>query len=255
MQGFVLYNGPSAIDGEPVVAIATGLQNGARNAKTGPMAQIYIIRPDLHPLDAVQTGADKAICGDCVHRGTVVTDPKTGKRRNVGRSCYVTLIHGPRMIYDAFKRGLYAPLAPEQARTVLRGRKVRVGAYGDPGAVPVSVWTTVLGRVGELTGYTHQWRRYPGLAAFCMASCDSPAERDEAKALGFRTFRVRSRDEPLQGGEGHCPASVEMGKAVRCDTCLLCGGNRTQAKADITILAHGAGARNFNPSQGALALA
>jgi hypothetical protein len=36
-----------------------------------------------------------------------------------------------------------------------------------------------------------------------------------------------------------------MGKAVQCAACMLCGGNRTKANADITIAVHGAGKNNF----------
>jgi hypothetical protein len=255
MQGFRLYQGPSMIDGKPVVAIATGLVRPSSNSKTGPMVQVFIIPADIHPMQAANTGADHAVCGDCRHRGTVVTDPVTGKRTNVGRSCYVTLIRSPRMVYDAHQRGLYELLTPAQAKLALRRRNVRIGSYGDPGAVPMAVWREALGRASAVTGYTHLWRRFPELAAFCMASCDTPVERDEAKALGFRTFRVRARDEPLVTGEGHCPASAEMNHATTCNSCLLCGGNRRPAKADLSIVAHGAGARNFNPSQARLALA
>jgi hypothetical protein len=245
MQGMILYDGKSEIDGEPIVAIVTGLKKSSNNVKTGGMAQIYILRSDMHPLDAVHTGADRSICGDCVHRGQIETDPVTGKRRNVGRSCYVTLIHGPRMVYDAYLRGYYESVEPMRARWLLRDHRVRIGAYGDPAAVPMGIWTKALSQVRKMTGYTHQWRRFPYLADYCMASVDSPAEREAAQALGFRTFRVRGKGEPLLHGEGQCPASAEMGKATTCSDCMLCGGLGGPGKADITIQAHGAGARNF----------
>lgn len=245
MQGFILYEGPSAIDGKPVVAVATGLGRASNNLKTGPMAQIYILRADVHPMEAINTGDDASICAGCRHRGRIEIDPATGKRSNKGRSCYVTIMHGPRMVYEAFRRGYYEPLTPAQAKTALRGRKVRLGAYGDPGAVPVPILREALARVREMTGYTHLWERFPELRDFCMASVDTPEERDAAKAAGFRTFRVRAQGEPLMDGEGHCPASAEMGKVVRCDTCLLCGGLKTKAKADISILPHGTGAAHF----------
>lgn len=245
MNGFVLYRGPSEVDGEPIVVIATGLLTGGNNSKTGSMVQVYILRADMNPLTAVQIGADVSICAGCTHRGKVVTDPKTGERKNVGRSCYVTLFQGPRVVWDAFSRGIYPEVPLSKARKLLAHRKVRLGAYGDPGAVPFRVWEQALDLVTELSGYTHMWRQYPMLSAFCMASCDSEQDRDEAKALGFRTFRVRGKAEPKLSGEGHCPASKEMGKATQCALCMLCGGKRSDAKADITIIAHGAGASNY----------
>lgn len=243
LQGFTLYKGPSEIDESPIVAIATGLITGADNSKTGPMVQIYFLRSDMNPLVAVHTGEDKSICGDCRHRGTVITDPETGNRKNVGRSCYVTLMHGPRVVYDAFRRGIYPDVPLDQARKLLAGKTVRLGAYGDPASVPFSVLERALDKVTRMSGYTHLWRQFPKLSAFCMASCDTPEEREEAKALGFRVYRVRAAGEPVLKGEGQCPASNEMGKAVQCAQCLLCGGNRTKAKADITIRVHGTGAK------------
>jgi hypothetical protein len=245
MNGFVLYRGPSVIDEQPIIVIATGLMTGGNNSKTGHMIQVYIMRADQSPLKAVQTGDDVSICGGCGHRGKIVTDLKTGERKNVGRSCYVTLFQGPRVVWDAFSRGIYPDVPLAKARKLLAHRRVRLGAYGDPGAVPFHVWEQSLDLVTELSGYTHLWRQYPTLSAFCMASCDSEQDREEAKALGFRTFRVRCKDEPKLSGEGHCPASKEMGKATQCAQCLLCGGARTKAKSDITIIAHGVGAKNF----------
>jgi hypothetical protein len=245
MNGFVLYRGPSMIDGKPIVVIATGLEDGGSNSKTGPMVQIYIMLADQNPLQAVQRGDDVSICGTCIHMGKIVTDPKTGVRKNVGRSCYVTLMHGPRVVYDAFQRGVYPDVSISKARKLLARKRVRLGAYGDPGAVPTTVWRNSLALVDEMTGYSHLWREYPELAEFCMASCDSEVDRMLAKALGFRTYRVRPKGEPKLNGEGHCPAGAEMGKAVQCAYCLLCGGHRSGGKADITIEAHGAGAKNF----------
>ena len=57
VSGYVIYDGPSMIDGERIVAIVTGL-TGSRNTKTGKMVQTYIIRPDMSPLEAVRKGKD-----------------------------------------------------------------------------------------------------------------------------------------------------------------------------------------------------
>jgi hypothetical protein len=245
MNGFVVYRGPSMIDGKPIVVIATGVENGGRNSKTGSMAQIYIIRPDQSPMQAAQKGDDFSICGGCKHRGRIITDPKTGLRKNVERTCYVTLLHGPRVVWDAFNRGVYPDVTPAQAAKLLAGKKVRVGAYGDPGAAPVSLWKTILAKVFKLNSYTHLWQQFPELAEFCMASCDNEVEQLMAKALGFRTYRVRAKGSPRLDGEGNCPASAELGKKVQCADCMLCGGNRTKAQANITIEVHGAGAKHF----------
>ncbi|MGJ4945155.1 hypothetical protein ACQR1W_31660 [Bradyrhizobium sp. HKCCYLS1011] len=245
MNGCIVWKGPSEIDGQPIMLLATGLEDGGSNSKTGAMAQLYILRQDIGPLQASQIGADKSICGSCVHMGKVVTDPKTGLRKNVGRSCYVMLWRGPHVVFDAYQRGVYPEVTLAKARKLLAGKRVRAGAYGDPGAIPMAVWETILAKVKDVTGFTHMWREKPELAAFCMASCDTEIDRVLAKALGFRTYRVRPEGAPKLAGEGHCPASKEMGKATQCAQCLLCGGHKSKAKADITIQVHGPGRNNF----------
>ena len=50
----------------------------SRNPKTGPMVQLWILRADVHPMEAISTGTDSSICGGCKHRGA------NGRER----SCY-----------------------------------------------------------------------------------------------------------------------------------------------------------------------
>jgi hypothetical protein len=240
-NGFTIYRGPSMLDGAPIVAIATGLDKASSNSKTGAMVQIWIMREDISPRDAVNSGADASVCGDCVHRGTVVD----GQNRN--RSCYVTIIHAPRNVWSSYHRGIY-PAAVDLAST-FEGRAVRLGAYGDPAAVPLWVWEQVTSRASYFTGYTHQWRRFPELATWCMASCDSETDYAHAKLLGFRAFRVRRQLDAKLPGEVTCPASAEAGKRTNCNACRACGGLSAKAKADIVIVAHGTPAANFERAQ------
>src|SRR5678815_3837756 len=83
----IVWQGASRLTGDPIVAIVTGL--GARkskNGKTGPMAQVFILRADMAPTDAVKLAKDDAICGGCKHRGFVTI--AWGLVRMMGRSCY-----------------------------------------------------------------------------------------------------------------------------------------------------------------------
>ncbi len=228
--GFIFYRGPSMIDGKPIVGILTGLNTLSRNSKTGGMLQTWILRADMNPLDAVACGADVSICGDCPHRGVVVD----GVNRE--RSCYVNVFQAPMNIYKAFQRGNYKH---ERGARAPAGSTVRLGAYGDPAAIPFDVWAELLCQTAHCTGYTHQWRRFAEFQAFCMASADNAAEALEAQAKGWRTFRVRTRDELMQAREVVCPASAEAGKRTTCAACLACGGHSSKAKADIVIEAHG----------------
>lgn len=234
-NGFVFYRGPSMLDGAPIVAIVTGLGKASRNTKTGAgLLQTWILRADMSPVDATHSGADVSICGHCPHRGTVTNG------RNVGRSCYVTVFQAPLVVFKAFARGVYADATPEQARDMVAGHMVRLGSYGDPAAVPFYVWQALLERANGHAGYSHQWRAFPELATYCMASCDSASEQAQAKLLGWRTFRVRNPQEALAAREIVCPASKEAGHRTSCDTCKACGGHTAKARVDIAIMAHGA---------------
>jgi hypothetical protein len=240
VNGIVLYHGPSVLDGKPIVVIATGLANGSRNEKTGgDLIQTWIMRADVGPIEAVKTGGDASICGDCPHRGTIVDGKVTG------RSCYVLVHNAPRSVWASWQRGIYPTVSPDVAAVMMAGRGVRLGAYGDPAAVPFNVWQSILEHAAFHTGYTHQWRKAPELSVYCMASADSVEDRLHAKALGFRTFRVAHRGERPQAREIVCPASKEAGYKTTCDKCRACGGLSAKAKADVMIAAHGYGAISF----------
>ena len=233
----IIYRGPSMLDGKPIVVVATGLGKASRNAKTGGIVQTWILRDDVSPVDAVQTGDDVSICGDCPHRGEIV------EGRNVGRSCYVTVFQAPLVVWKAAHRGLYPEAGLGDLAQLGEGQTIRLGAYGDPAAVPFAVWAQLLSRSAGHTGYTHQWRTHPALRAYCMASCDTGADYLEAKAAGWRTFRVRAAGEGLNTREIACPASKEMGVKTSCALCKACGGATAKAKVDIAIIAHGAASK------------
>lgn len=255
--GVIIYRGPSELDGSPIVAIATGIDSrSSRNVKTGAMIQTWILREDIAPTVAVRTGGDASICGDCPHRGT-----SDGARHGIGRTCYVIMHQGPLSVWRAFKRGNYPgavvsvddagrpfivnPNERNGSAPVAARRMVRIGSYGDPAAVPVDVWDRLTVGATGWAGYTHAWRRMPVrpfLARYCMASADTIEDRDEAKRLGWRTFRVsmpQFGDPAMVRGESVCPASKEAGFKLTCETCRACNGNATGRFGDITIQAHG----------------
>ena len=172
-KGLVLYKGPSVLNGEPIVVIATELQTARRharhgvNAKTGAMVQVYILAGGRDPVRAHRSGADAAVCGDCIHRQG---------------SCYVRLDQGALVVWRAYQRGRYRHASLQVARAALAGLPVRLGTYGDPAAVPTVVWQTVLTQSAMHTGYTHQWRTCDQtLAHWCMASCDTAEETAQAQ--------------------------------------------------------------------------
>lgn len=224
----VLYDGPSQLDGQPTVVLLSGIDAGSNNSKTGAMLQTWILRSDIHPVDANHTGADASICGDCTHRGAEGT----------GRTCYVTWF-APNNLFKTYQRGSYRYAFAAEYPLLIKGRGVRFGAYGDPAAVPLSIWDNLAEHAGFVTGYTHQWADAdPRLARHCMASVETLEERAQAKSLGFRTFRCRPDDHRAEA-EFVCPASEEAGKKLTCAECKACGGTSSPNTADVTIKLHG----------------
>lgn len=217
MSGIILWEGPSELDGKPIVLIAI---DHSSNSKTGDMIQTYILRSDIHPVEAMHSGEDHSICGDCTHKGA---------------SCYVNIAYGPSKVYKAYKAGKY-PYIPAYQFT----RSVRLGTYGDPAAVPQIIWQSAMVYGPHHTGYTHQWKekRFQYLKEWCMASCDTPQEQKQASLMGWRTFTVTPKGETRRT-DILCPASEELGKATTCATCLACGGNSSKVKANVFIPVHG----------------
>ena len=221
--GRILYRGPSALNGEPIVCVSTGEDGRSSNRKTGPMVQTWILHGTLDPVAASRAAEDSAVCGSCPHRWAL------------GGACYVNIGQAPGSVYRAAMAGAY----PADDGSPF-GFPVRVGSYGDPAAVPVQVWRSVLARAPRArTGYTHQWRRGPALKGVCMASVDTPREREQAKAAGWRTFRTRAAGAPLLAGEIDCPADAGL---TDCASCGLCNGaaGAGDRRRDISIQLHGA---------------
>jgi hypothetical protein len=225
-NGFVLHE-----DRDRVI-IATGFESPSDNRKTGDMIQIWILVKAVSPTEAIRTGLDRLICGNCVHRGH-----EENGRFGVGRSCYVNPGQAPQGIWKAWKAGRYSPL---RSLECFAGRKVRFGAYGDPTHLPLSLALAIAGVASGHTGYTHQWRK-PSLQpwrSLLMASVDSVAELVIARSLGWSTFRVGSEASP---GESLC-ASERIG--TPCMDCLICAGARGGLES-VHIPPHGTGATHF----------
>ena len=237
-DGAVLWSGPSEYDGAPIVVIATGIRGTSSNPKTGRMIQTWILRSDVHPVEALQTGADRSICGTCPHR------PDADGRR----SCYVNPM-GPSAIWRKYRADGYPHASLADMCQWIEGRRIRFGAYGDPVAAPLDLWQSMAGAADGWTGYTHGWRSCdPRFRHYLMASVDHPGEASVAQYMGWRTFRVRSASEPpMYGAELDCPASEESGKRTTCAACGLCSGAyalRDNPPRSISIVAHGPGKRH-----------
>ena len=233
--GYIAYEGPSEIDGAPIVVIINKI-DGSANAKTGAIVQSFIIRSDVNPVEALKTGADASICGDCVHRP--ITAKETGEP-----PCYVNVGRSVLAVYNAYKRGRYVKADVETIALALAGKALRIGTYGDPAAAPVLMWQRVSRYVIARAGYSHQWQSkgfdHASWAPLVMASADSIDQAALANLYGMRTFRV-SIGIDKQPGETICPASTEGGRKATCADCMLCGGTSKKAK-DVVIADHAIG--------------
>ena len=221
-KGYIVYEGPSKIDGEPIVGIVT---NQSTNTKTGNLMQLYILRADVRPTLATTTGQDRSVCGDCKHR------------HFNGGACYVMPFTGPLGVWKAYKKGIYETL---DDFNVFNNRVLRFGAYGDPHALPIDVLIMIKTHIKNGTSYTHLWKTLTGLdlnisKQFTMASVDNIEEKHEAQRLGYRTFRVVKDYDNLESDEIICP---NITKGVTCIECKLCNGNQIGAK-NIVVKAHG----------------
>jgi hypothetical protein len=236
-SGYIIYRGASLLDGKPIVVVA--ITKASKNKKTGGMVQTYILADNgKSPVESARLLEDVSVCGDCKHR------------RGMGGSCYVNLGQGARAVMDGVMRGIY-PEKILRPQIECAGRKVRLGTYGDPAAVPAVVWSSLLQNAAGHTGYTHQWAsgKADHVKQWCMASADTMQEMALAKLNGWRTFRVRSDDDShVYSKEMACPASAEQGKRLTCQDCMACSGGIDSKKASVTIVVHGSLKNRFAAS-------
>ena len=193
----------------------------------------------------MRAGADVGICGDCPHRGN----------KGIGRTCYVTLPHGPNSVYRSWSEGRVRTVEPADLAPLLRFRGLRLGAYGDPAAVPVEVWEPMIRAAAYHVGYTHQWANPIGesLRPYVMASCDSMAQLAAAESAGWRGFLVVGAEDPAPKMR-RCPSDTTLQSTpVSCSVCRACSGSGSdRQKGSRWIRAHGSGRKYFGLTMAAV---
>jgi hypothetical protein len=224
--GYVLYDGPSAYDGEPVITILLPPKNG--NVKIGRMWQTFHLLRDVKPTDALKTGQDSSVCGECPLRPITARAAATAL-------CYVNVGQSVGSIWRAYQRGRYELITPEAARELLQGESLRAGAYGDPASMPYPIWVRLGMGSGEFqnTGYIHGWlldNFDSRLTEFMMVSLDPISEKLHADKLpkNARTYRVLADGEQPRSNEILCPYYTH---GTKCADCGLCAGSQQQAKS------------------------
>ncbi len=225
-KGYVLQRTSSPIDGKPLVIIMT---MKSANRKTDNMCQIWILREDVNPVAAVESGADLSMCGWCSHR----------KQDDGSRSCYVNPGQAPLAVWESYHRGIYGEL-DDLTPDLLQDREVRFGAYGDPAMMNPVIARWIVDNCKAHTGYTHQWKRdfADWTKGLFMASCDHFQDYLDASSLGWKCFSVIPKGTTAKHIGKLCPTEATNSQAT-CKTCKLCDG----AKTDVFIPAHGRGAK------------
>jgi len=223
-SGAILYDGPSRINGEPIFAVMT---YRSENIKTGDIPQVWILTKE-HPHEARKTGHDAAVCGGCIFASN--------------RGCYVNWME-LKNIKTGYENKRYSDWM-HAAWWFRRNapQVVRIGAYGDPVAVPIEVWDRLssIHPNPEIIGYTQMWRSplARGYERFCMASVKSPQEREQARNAGWRTFRVAlPEDATCAQGQITCPASVSEEFEDTCKGCRVC--SNALVAPDVAVTVHG----------------
>lgn len=218
-----IWHGRSRLTGAPISVYLACATTTSQNPKTGDMAQVYILADRQNPVSAQASGHDRAVCGDCPLRPVRGRIPR--------QTCYVVAAHAPMTLWKS------RHAAPRPHRTPIT-KPIRLGAYGDPAAVPIGVWHRLLAKARGWTAYTHQWRRVPSLRRIAMASVESLADAHAAHARGWRTFRILADGERPAANEVLCPASKEAGRRTTCRRCLLCRGGLDRRVKHVAIYAH-----------------
>lgn len=221
--GAIAWEGNSLLDGNEIVLILTGLIITTSNTKTGDQIQAWILPQNVLPSEAVMTGKDKSVCGDCPLRS---------------RTCYVqtsTLNN----IWRKYKRGGY-PLLNSKIlnRIKKRHQQIRITAFGDAAAIPWDAWQPLIKAADCNTGFTHQWKtcdqRWNELL---MASVETPADLLLANQMGWRTFRPLTSKNDLLPSERLCTNYLD--EDVTCEDCGLCSGTSGKGLTNIANPVHG----------------
>lgn len=242
-----IYIGPSAINNDPIRAVITipCVNSKLTDRLDAEVVQLWILHHEVSPVTAMSTGQDEAICGTCPLRSW-----RDGVK--VPRLCYVNPLTAQSVWRHSHANEV---VTPKQVVKRSRANLLRLGAYGDPAALPYDLVLDLCEQaqaagIKRRTGYTHMWRtadqRFRHLI---MASCEGTQESLQAQAMGWRTFAVKLPGSTPDPRAIVCPASDEAGAKTVCERCGLCDGvkvptsNQTPFACDsrrsITINVHG----------------
>ena len=246
MSAIVLYRGPSQINGSEIVVLAT---LDSKNRKTGAMIQTWIL-PVEGPLQASKDGTDDSVCGQCPRRRSLLRFPELAAAiGKVYGDCYVRLDAAPHSAWKKWIRDGSPDVNWDHHVIALqreaRDHGLRLGAYGDPAAVPAEVWQNLISALQPtaITGYTHQWREEHAseFRTIVMASADTAQDASQAIEAGWRYFAAVPTAEDAAG----LPNAIQClsdAKGTSCEDCGICDGSRkdrAKQPTSVWIAEHG----------------
>lgn len=203
------------------------------NGKTGDMVQTFIM-PDKEFVRKEDRANRKIVCGNC-------------PLLDAG-ACYVNVAWAVLAVWKKLRAGRY----PKLDLNAFKDRAVRLGSYGEPVLMPLTLFQAIIKIAKCWTGYTHAWENdwAQPYQQYLMASVQTAKQKAEANAKGWKTFRTVASIEDKLPDEVLCPASAEYlaiaGKKATCEQCRLCCGRTSVTQKNVCIVAHGSKAIKGN---------
>jgi hypothetical protein len=190
--------------------------SGSSNRKTGDMIQTYLLDRETLTTEPKVFGAK---CFDC----PMVDKCYVSRDKMSVRKALARLLGEERTSYA------HATLA--QVLPLLNGRKVRLGTYGDPSALPLSDLKAIVNSAQGHTGYTHFWREIDtDYSAYLMASVEDSSAELLAQGLGYRTFRVITKETQERNVSSVAVECLNSSAGLTCADCLLCSGTEGKGR-------------------------
>lgn len=250
-QGVIIYDGPSCINGEPVIVVLTSLRGTSANEKTAggdlPLAQTYILPRAMLPapgtpqaeasrewFDKLGRGCDAGVCGGCPLRPSTVAALRAAGL-DAPDACYV--LNGPPDVARAAANGAYPTVTPAAAADIVRrqlaaGRiaGVRAGSWGDPAAAPYAVHAALWEGVHDVTGFRARVTHPDGRErrAVWTAYTRTWAYAPQVAAAGWRRIAMAS---------AHSPGEARLALAQGWRPFTVVDGRNPDAVADAVKLA------------------
>jgi hypothetical protein len=198
---------------------------GSNNRKTGNMIQTYI-------LDKARLTSEPRVFGAKCEACPLVNKCYVSRDKMSVRRALKALLEGK-------GTGSYQHATLDQVLPHLEGRSIRFGTYGDPSAIPLDDVAKIVSAAKGHTGYTHFWREIdPAYSAYFMASCESLSDENEARLIGYRSFRVLLKEQVEHEVRSASIECLNSSVGLTCEDCGLCSGTEGKGSSSIYIHEH-----------------